>query len=147
MFANNPPFAINTRGARWNPPEVGAIYTSVERNTALAEAEHLISLQSLRPRAKRTLYELSIDLKSVLDLTPDDLLNAVGIGKAELEALDFKECQIVGGAIAWLDHDGLLVPSARRQGGTNLVIFPASQDTEQEWAIVQEEVLEDPTRT
>ena len=144
MFADYPPFAINTRGARWNPPQVGAIYTSVERETATAEAEHRIALEPVRPRAKRTLYELKVELESVIDLTPEELLAAVGIGHAELEALDFSTCQIVGGAVAWLEHDGLLVPSARIDG-TNLVIFPIAHDPEQEWAIVNSEVLEDPT--
>jgi RES domain-containing protein len=142
MFAGYPPFAVNTRGARWNPPDVGAIYTSVERQTAIAEAEHRISLEPFRPRAKRTMYELRVELASALDLTSRDLLLKLGVGDAELEGLDFSACQLVGGAVAWLEHDGLLVPSARCDG-TNLVIFPAIQDPEHEWEIVSSEVLED----
>ena len=34
-------------------------------------------------------------------------------------------CQSVGGAAAWLDADGLLVPSARSEA-INLVIFPSN---------------------
>jgi RES domain-containing protein len=144
MFADYPPFAINTRGARWNPPGVGAIYSSLERATALAEAEHQIALQPLRPSARRTVYTLEVELASALDLTSVDLLAAVGVSEEDLEALDFAPCQLVGGAVAWLDHDGLLVPSARRKGGTNVVIFPTAQEPEQDWAILDEEVLDDP---
>jgi RES domain-containing protein len=39
MFGSYPPDAENTRGARWNPPGVAAIYTSLTREGALAEAE------------------------------------------------------------------------------------------------------------
>jgi RES domain-containing protein len=141
MFADYPPFTINTRGARWNPPGVGAIYTSLERESAIAEAEYRISLEPFRPRAKRTLYELRIELESALDLTSKELLVAVGVTDEELGALDFTACQLVGGAVAWLEHDGLLVPSARH-GGVNLVIFPTAQDPERDWAIVNTEVLE-----
>ena len=53
MFANYPPHLENRRGARWNPPDVPAIYTSLERQTVLAEAEHHIASQPLLPRAAR----------------------------------------------------------------------------------------------
>ncbi|MGO9320726.1 MAG: RES domain-containing protein [Solirubrobacteraceae bacterium] len=45
MFGDYPPDAENTRGARWNPPSVAAIYTSLAREGALAEAEHQIAVQ------------------------------------------------------------------------------------------------------
>lgn len=49
-FADNPPDAANGRGARWNPPGTDALYVSLERDTALAEAEHQIAVQPIRPR-------------------------------------------------------------------------------------------------
>jgi RES domain-containing protein len=54
MFGDYPPDAENTRGARWNPPGVAAIYTSLARDGALAEAEYQIAVQPIRPRARRT---------------------------------------------------------------------------------------------
>lgn len=47
MFGDYPPDAENTRGARWNPPGVAAIYTSLARDGALAEAEHQIAVQPI----------------------------------------------------------------------------------------------------
>lgn len=38
MFGAYPPDRSNTAGARWNGPPLAAIYTSRERETALAEA-------------------------------------------------------------------------------------------------------------
>jgi len=60
MFASQPPTRANTGGARWNEQNLAAIYTSLERETALAEAEYYISLQPLRPRARRTLFTIHV---------------------------------------------------------------------------------------
>ena len=51
MFNDNPPELSNIRGARWNPPGVAAIYTSEQRETAIAEANGDIRITvSGRPR-------------------------------------------------------------------------------------------------
>lgn len=68
-------------------------------------------------------------LQNVLDLGSLDSLAAVGITEADLRSDDLTACQAVVGAVAWLGHDGLLVPSARAEGN-NLVIYPISQDPE-----------------
>jgi RES domain-containing protein len=39
MFGSHPATRSNTEGARWNAPGLEAIYTSCERETALAEAD------------------------------------------------------------------------------------------------------------
>ncbi len=126
MFGDYPPDRENTRGARWNPPDTPAIYTSLSRAGALAEAEHQLAVQPMRPRvSRRTVYELAVRLRGLLDLTNPELLASVGITAAELGADDMTVCQRVGGAVAWLDADGLLVPSARSEA-INLVIFPSN---------------------
>jgi len=50
-FADDPPDKANGRGARWNPPGTDALYASLERDTAIAEAEHQMAMQPARPRA------------------------------------------------------------------------------------------------
>ena len=126
MFFSYPPERANIRGARWNPPDVSAIYTAVERSTALTEAEHQMSIQPVRPSVSRDLYNLSVVLTSVLDLR--DPGPRAGITPEMLESDDLKGCQGVGGAVEWLGHDGLLVPSVRAENGSNLVIFPRNQE-------------------
>ncbi len=123
MFGDHKPARSNTGGARWNPPGLEAIYTSCERETALAEAEYYIALQPLRPKAKRTLYTIRITLRNVVDLTRPGILSQLGLTESVLSGLDHSPCRVIGGAVSWLGHDGLLVPSARRSGGTNLVIY------------------------
>ena len=59
----------NTVGARWNPPEVAAIYTALDLDTLMAEFEH--HLAALSPAPKRdafTLYSLHVEIENVVDL-------------------------------------------------------------------------------
>jgi RES domain-containing protein len=89
MFAGHSPERENTSGARWNPPGVSAIYASLSVEGALAEAEHQIAMQPVRPRARRTLYELRVTLHSVLNLSERTLLAALGIGQANSARMIF----------------------------------------------------------
>jgi RES domain-containing protein len=123
MFAGFPPERENTSGARWNPPETPAIYASLEGTTAMAEADYYINIQPLRPRAQRLMYRISVKLSSVLDLSDWGLLRSLGVDEVIFATADYSASQNVGGAVEWLGHDGLLIPSARAKG-TNLVIFP-----------------------
>jgi len=145
MFGSYPPARSNTTGARWNDTNLEAIYTSCERETALAEAEYHIAMQPLRPRAKRTLYTINVSLKNVLDLTVPGLLDQLGITADVLSSTDHTPCRTVGGAVNWLGHDGLLVPSARRIAGTNLVIFQQDLSTT-EFEVTAEEVVAEDAR-
>jgi RES domain-containing protein len=142
MFADYPPDRPNTTGARWNPPETAAIYTSLDRSTAVAEGDHAVAMQPIRPRAKRTVYEVRVQVDAMLDLTDRDLLRAVGVDDAELTAIPSRACQTVGGATAWLERDGLLIPSARADGA-NLVIFVNLLDPDAEFEVVTSETISD----
>lgn len=123
MFADYPPELANTGGARWNPPGVDAIYASLERETALAEGEHRLQAEPIRPRAKRTLYVLHVRLAAVIDLRDDLARHKLGLSEEDLADNDMARTAQVGGAVEWLGSDGLLVPSVRALG-TNLVIYP-----------------------
>lgn len=127
----------NTRGARWNPPGTAAIYLSLESATAVAEADHALSAQPVRPRPKsRELYEVEIELERVLDLRGEGVLERLRVGSNALRGHPPNECQAVGGAAAWLDRDGLLVPSARAPG-SNLVAFVDHMDPDATLTIIE----------
>lgn len=145
MFGDHPPIRANVTGARWNEPSAAAIYTSRERETALAEAEYYISLQPLRPKAKRTLYTINISLRTVVDITAPAALRFLGITSDVLRSDDQSRCRLIGSAVNWLGHDGLLVPSARRDSGTNLVIF--RQDlADHDFHVINEELIAEDAR-
>jgi len=86
------------------------------------------------------LYTIHLSLKNVIDLTAPNLLTRLGITDEVLSGIDHLPCQTVGGAVNWLGHDGLLVPSARRQGGTNIVIYQQDLATSA-FVVIDEEVL------
>lgn len=126
MFRDYLPERENVLGARWNPPDVPAIYTSLGRDVALAEAEYHINAQPLRPSAERRIYRIAVHLSRVLDLRDKTVLQALGVDPESFAGDHAHDCQRVGGAVEWLGHDGCLVPSARAEGA-NLVIFPNQQ--------------------
>ena len=144
MFAKYPPERENIGGARWNPPEVPAIYTSLSRGTVLAEAEYQISMEPLRPRVRRTIYQIEVTLSSVLDLSSPVLLKSLGLPLTDIAAIDHASCQRIGGAVEHLGHDGLLVLSGRAIGGVNLVIYPNRQTAEYSFRIIASDVIYEP---
>lgn len=121
MFNDNPPELSNTTGARWNPAGTAAIYTSEERSTAIAEGQHAIDSQPLRPKARRYVYELRVSASKALRITPDDLAT-LGLTPSDLTSPDFHACQHVAEHAAFLGYDVLIVPSARADG-SNVVVF------------------------
>lgn len=123
MFGDNPPELANTGGARWNPAGVDAVYTSIERETAIAEGDYRVQLEPIRPRAKRTVYQMRVRLAAVVDLTDAAVRHRLGLVDADLADMSMVKTAAVGGAVEWLGYDGMLVPSIRGNGA-NLVIFP-----------------------
>ena len=144
MFNDYSPDRVNTSGARWNPPGVGAIYTALRRETALAEGQYAIDSQPRRTYAKRVLYEVEVSVTALIDLTTPDALAAVGLSIDDVLADSHGACQRVGGAAAWLERGGLLVPSAR-EDGSNLVILVTTLGLDDDLSIVQREVIETTT--
>jgi RES domain-containing protein len=130
MFNAHKPNRVNVLGARWNPPGVGAIYTAIERETALAEGQYAVDIQPRPIRAERFLYELDIRVDDVVDLTQPGRLVQVGIGLKELQSDAVSACQAVGGAASWLGRGGLIVPSARRAGDNLVILVNSAHDFE-----------------
>lgn len=145
MFNDYAPERINTGGARWNPPGTGAIYAALERETAIAEGEYMISVQPRRFFRRRVLYQLAADVPDVVDLTKPGALDLVGLTMAEISSDDHGACQRVGAAVAWLGRGGLLVPSARRAGHNIVILVGPGGDAELE-RISEEVIFDDPAR-
>lgn len=142
MFNDYTPDRVNTSGARWNPPGVGAVYTALDREAALAEGQYAIDVQPQRTYAQRVLYQVEVSVHELVDLTGTGTLAALGVNHDDVAADDHGACQRVGGAAAWLERGGLLVPSARNPG-TNLVILVGRLDLDDDLVIVEREVIED----
>jgi RES domain-containing protein len=127
MLGDYPADRENVVGARWNPPGVGAIYTSELAATAIAEVDYHLRQQSqpIRRDLKRTLYEIHVELGAVVDLAQSlSRLAKIGIDETKLMADDMQISQAIGKTITWLDRDGLRVPSMRA-AGCNAVVYPS----------------------
>jgi RES domain-containing protein len=139
VLGDTAPLRANTRGARWNPPDVSALYTSLERKTAIAEGDFLISLQPIRPSVTRWIAQIQITLQRVIEID-EVTLQKLGISREALEALDHAPCREIGGAVNWLGFEGLIVPSAR-SNGQNLVIYIGHQDPAGLFEVIGKEPL------
>jgi RES domain-containing protein len=113
-------------GGRWNPRDVPALYMSAELTTAVAEYEQDLGI---RPG---TFCAYDVDVAGVLDLRQADMLNACEIDRS-VSFAPWKTMLLVDGREppAWAlvvrliaaGIAGILVPSTRLAGGTNLVLW------------------------
>ena len=122
VFEGTDVLRANIRGARWNPPEVEALYCSLQSRTAAAEVDHLIGRQPVPIRTPRITHNLSVKLVRVADLRNLETLERCEITSEMVMGEDLSKPQLVGGAAAWLQCAGMLIPSARDEG-VNLVVF------------------------
>jgi RES domain-containing protein len=143
MLNDYPPDRENIQGARWNPPDVAAIYACFEPAVCIAEVEYNLARQPrpVKRDLRKTLYEIEVTLAAAVDLTellPN--LDKIGIGPAQLFADDMKASQDIGRLITWFGFDGLIVPSARFEG-KNLVIYPGRTNESYSFTTVDQKPL------
>jgi len=73
-------------------------------------------------------------------VTTPGLLPRLGVTDAVLSSPDHAPCRLIASAVNWLGHDGVLVPSARHAGGTNLVIYQPDPSKDV-FEVLREEVI------
>ena len=127
-----------TAGARWNPPNsFPTVYSSLDPHTALDEVlAHFryygFPIESAMPRI---MVSVRVRVARVLDLTDGKTRAALRVSKRRILDEPWREEQKAGRealtqALGRIGHEfgweALLVPSAARRGGLNLIIFPAN---------------------
>jgi RES domain-containing protein len=125
-------------GARWNAPNsFRTVYTSLDLQTALEESLAHCRYYELSPTTltPRVFLAVRVHLQRVLDLSRGDIRNALRISLRRLREEPWRELQQQGRealtqalsrVVYEREWEGLLVPSAARREGMNLVIFPAN---------------------
>jgi RES domain-containing protein len=125
-------------GARWNPPKsFPTIYASLDPHTALDEvlAHFLYYKIPIEGAMPRVTVSVRVRLGRVLDLTEGKTRSALRVSERRMVDEPWREEQKVGRealtqALGRLTHElgweGLLVPSAARRGGMNLIVLPAN---------------------
>ncbi len=125
------PRACGRSGGRWDDTTFEVLYTSCERDGAVAELHfHLSRGQPVFPsKIRYGLFELHVRLESVTDFSQRELLSSLGINMARFGQLSYVErageyprTQEVAEVAHFLDHDGIIVPSARWDCN-NVVVF------------------------
>ena len=117
-----------TRGSaangRWSPGgTVEVLYTSLERDGALAEIGYRLSLEPVWPsRLQHAIHELSARCDRALQFADVASLATLGVDVSSYESFDYSATQALSAAAHFLEFDGLLVPSARHSSA-NLVLF------------------------
>lgn len=117
-----------TRGSaangRWSPGGIiEVLYTSLERDGALAEIGYRLSLEPVWPsRLQHEIHELVAQSERALEFVDIASLAALGVDVSRYETFDYGATQAIAAAAHFLEFDGLIVPSARH-GSSNLVLF------------------------
>jgi RES domain-containing protein len=109
---------------RWSPgSNIEVLYTSLERDGALAEIGFRLSLEPVWPsRLAHEIHEIALQTTNTLRFADTTALAPFGVDVDRYRSFDYKACQALAAAAHFLEFDGLLVPSARH-ASHNLVIF------------------------
>ena len=125
------PMQFGRSGGRWDDTTFDVLYTSLEREGAIAEMYfHLLRGQPVFPSKVRfTLHQLHVSLSDAVRF--DDLsgLASLGLDQSRYGQLSYNErnteyprSQEIAEVAFFLDADGLIVPSARHLC-LNLIAF------------------------
>jgi hypothetical protein len=139
--ARHDPLLASTRGGRWAPnngPEI--LYTSLEREGALAEIAFHWSQLTPIPTQSVALHTLSVATDKTLRLIRSDLAS-LGVQEEHYETLNYSRTQEIGAAIAFLGCDGLIAPNARWRC-ENLMIFMENVPLDRDFAVSATEAVD-----
>lgn len=119
---NLSPLTPSLSGGRWVPvggPSV--LYTSLEKHGALAElAFHWGQFNPL-PSRPAAVHRIALSTRKTLRLLQTDL-ETLGVKWNRYAEINYEQTQRIGAAVAFLECDGLVAPSARWDCD-NLMIF------------------------
>jgi hypothetical protein len=143
--ASADPLASSGNGGRWAPPanggEVPILYTSLERDGALAEVVSYLAMLTPVPTSKPLkVSRLGVSTSRTLRLARVTL-ERLGVDMAQYGVRDYRRTQYIGAALAFLGLDGLIAPSAR-WACDNLMIYTANHLFTERLELIEAELVE-----
>jgi hypothetical protein len=118
------PLTGSSANGRWGAPgELEVLYTSEQRDGALAEVGFRLSLEPVWPSLiQHQIHILAVRAERTLRLVDMRELGNLGVDVARYETFEYGATQAIAAAAHFLEFDGMLVPSARF-ACSNLVLF------------------------
>jgi hypothetical protein len=109
---------------RWSASgEFEVLYTSLNRDGALAEIGYRLSLEPIWPsRIEHEIHRIQAEAKRTLRFANIASLERFGVEVARYRTFDYEATQTIAAAARFLEFDGLIVPNARFDCA-NLVLF------------------------
>jgi hypothetical protein len=109
--------------SRWCDGTFDVLYTSSERDGAIAEIHSLLSLQPVFPSKMRWFaHKLKVSCAATLKLADLPTLARLGVDTDRYADRDYARTQPIADAAYFLGFDGLIAPNARWPS-LNLVLF------------------------
>jgi RES domain-containing protein len=139
--ASADPLAFSVNGGRWAPAawndaEVPVLYTSLARDGAIAEVVSYLALLTPLPSRPLKVSRLGVSTARTLRLARV-ALEELGVDMAQYGVRDYGRTQSIGAALAFLDLDGLIAPSARWPCD-NLMIYQTNHLVNERLELVEE---------
>jgi RES domain-containing protein len=117
------PLQASKSVSRWCNGQFDVLYTSLEREGAVAEVYALLSLQPVFPsKVVFQIHRLNVSAQQSLHLTDLPTLGRLGVDVDRYQERDYARTQDIADAAYFLGCDGLFVPS-ERWPCTNAVLF------------------------
>lgn len=125
------PLQPGRAGGRWDDGSFDALYTSTERDGALAEAWYHAARGQPIPPSKpiKRIYKIAAELDRVLDLATNESLSALGLDMSTYGRLSYLQrpseyptTQQIAEVAFFYEYEALIVPNARWPT-SNAVIF------------------------
>jgi hypothetical protein len=118
------PLRGSSANGRWGAPgELEVLYTSEQRDGALAEVGFRLSLEPVWPSLiQHQIHVLAVRAERTLRLVDMRELANLGVDISRYETFEYGVTQAIAAAAHFLEFDGMLVPSARF-ACLNLVLF------------------------
>ena len=109
--------------SRWCNGTFDVLYTSLEREGAIAEIHALLGLQPVFPsKIAFRAHRITVSVQQCLHLADLPDLATLGVDTARYQDRDYAKTQDIADAAYFLGFEGLIVPSARWRC-TNAVLF------------------------
>ncbi len=139
------PLAFSFNGGRWAPPaqddvDVPILYTSMERDGALAEVVSYLTLLTPLPSKPLKVARLGVSTAKTLRLARVSL-EGLGVDMACYGDRGYGRTQSIGAALAFLGLDGLIAPSARWRCD-NLMIYQTNHMLTERLEVIEEEQVD-----